>query len=266
MCSLLCSRRAFFLLSFFFFCQSAEGQSPSGTFAKVCVISDKTGSSQRFETPQITTEDLVPLLDQMYGSTGGEIGWGLLDENSGTPLKRLYIRWLPELPVRKRGRNARSELENARNYNEELALWVETRDERADRFQVEREHFFESIAPDIARPDTSRVSDVAGALVRCARFLAEPDPTMMGLDFMPFILFISDVEHAVTREYLAKNPDIDLTIPSPRELDIIPIIFVVNGKQHKGTLAQSGYSVRAFEGINAAVRTILNQTEFDEVN
>ncbi|MEM8484444.1 MAG: hypothetical protein AAF564_02790 [Bacteroidota bacterium] len=255
---------AIIIVAFLAICPSALGQNSDGTYFKVCVIQDKSGSSANFGTPQIKEGDFYPLFDAQL-KVGGEIAFGMLDDSSNWPLKRFYVSPVPPLPVEEHAFSNRAKVEARKKYNRDLIAWKTKREKRHQRFQLDRDLFLNEIADDLSRGVDATSSDVIGALVRCHRFLAEMDADLTGADYIPFILFISDVEQALSSMFRQQNPDRDYAMPAPGALPYAKNIYVVNGRLHKGSLAQAGFRVKAFEGIASAIRTIVSISTSEEV-
>lgn len=253
-------RAAILMIALSALAPQTNAQEHAGIFFKVCIVQDKSGSSKSYGTPQIKAEDFFPIFDLQL-EHGGEIGFGVLDESSNWPLVRFYLTPKEPLPEKRKSFNVREQVKLRRQYNKALVAWKGRQDLRQERFQLQREIFLAEVSPHITRRLDAHSSDVAGALVRCNRFLAEQDVAIEGITYIPFILFISDVEHAVSREYKQKFPDRDFSIPRPSALPFAKNIYVVNGRLHKGSLATAGYQVTAFEGITAAIRYIISTTK-----
>lgn len=223
---------------------------------KVCVVQDKTGSSAHYGTPQVSESDLTLLTDHLIEASG-ELGVGFLDEASNWPLTRMYVPLLADQPVRQKTANPRKQLQNEIAYRKDLDDWVLMRDRRIQRAEDNTKMFFDSLHADLVRPPNAGQSDVAGSIVRCDRFLAEPTREWEGKTVLRSLVMISDAEHAVTAQSRAANDRIHAALPD--NLESKPIIYVVNGEKHKGDLAGK-YSVIAVESIRAAFRDIISRS------
>ena len=224
---------------------------------KVCVIQDKSQSGQFYKTPQMQEHQLRPLTDQL-AINGGDVAGGFIQHSSNYPLIRAFVPPQPQLPVRKKALNSRKELEAELTYQQELQAWARARDERLLDAEAEIARFYEQLRDSLETAPTAGESDVAGSLLRCDRFLSEPIAEYGGSEVHKIMLFISDVEHGVRSSSLQGNDNLEATIPKPYELESNAQIYVVNGRKHKGSLAKNGYHVIAFEGIDAAIRSILS--------
>ena len=221
---------------------------------KVCVVQDKTGSSAHYRTPQVTEVDLSMLTDHMVESSG-EVGVGFLHEASNWPLTRLYVPLLPEKPERETSSNPRKQMELELAYRKALKSWVEARDRRISEAEEDTYSFFNALRDDLNQTPNAGQSDVAGSLVRCDRFLAEPLREWEGKKVIRVLVMISDAEHAVSAQSRVTNDRIHADLPE--RLESNPVIYVVNGEKHKGDLAGK-YSVIAVESIQAAFRDVIS--------
>src|SRR6266851_248754 len=120
--------------------QAVAVQKPSPV--KVAFLQDKTGSTTWTRTPQLTAEHL-DLLIEVLRRAGGELGFGLIRNDSNRSLVRLRIEPPPE-PVAKPMKTGRlfsdaRRMEQYRNdmiqFQQKLAAWQAETNQHIARFK-----------------------------------------------------------------------------------------------------------------------------------
>jgi hypothetical protein len=153
--------------------QAAALQKPSPV--KVAFLQDKTGSANWTRTPQPTLDELQMLVDLLCHA-GGELGVGLIRDDSNRGLLRLRIEPPPEDVPKptKTGRpfaDARR-MEQYRNdkavFQQRLAAWHAETEGRIARFRKDAQ-------PLLDQRSDARSTDVWGAVRRADVFLNEDD-------------------------------------------------------------------------------------------
>ena len=159
---------------------NAPAREPAATLqkaspVKVAFFEDKTGSVNWTRTPQPTLDELQMLVDLLC-HTGGELGVGLIRDNSNRGLLRLRIEPPPEdvPPLQKSGRpfaDARR-MEQYRKdkavFQQKLAVWQTETDARIARFR-------KNTQPLLDQRSDARSTDVWSAVRRADVFLGEDD-------------------------------------------------------------------------------------------
>ena len=150
---------------------------PKPSPVKVAFLQDKTGSANWTRTPKPTLDDLQMLIDLLCHA-GGELGVGLIRDDSNRSLLRLRIEPPPQdVPtLQKSGRpfaDARR-MEQYRNdkavFQLKLAAWQAETDQRIVRFRKDTQ-------PLLNQRSDARSTDVWGAARRADVFLGEDDAT-----------------------------------------------------------------------------------------
>jgi hypothetical protein len=140
-------------------------------------FADKTGSMKAARTDDLSPATLKPLCDRLL-VTGGEIGFGLIQDRSNKPLIRVYVPMPPEPPVsappvpgnifvaantKKREGAERKKYEAARQ------AWLADATARIKAFIA-------AVTPLLVMPANARRTDIRSAIERADLFLAEPSP------------------------------------------------------------------------------------------
>lgn len=217
----------------------APTAAPAAPPVKLAVMNDKTGSAGETRTAQLTAADLEPLFDTLR-ARGGELGFGLVTDDSYRSLLRLRLEAPPAPPL------APSQEGNTFEVAERMDGYHAARDDydrkakaREEAAARRIEEFRSAAAELLARkPDAPR-SDVWGALQRADLFLSEEDsgwPQPPAL----FVILVSDAQDNVKRPH------------SP--LRSRARVLVVNGSASVGSL--SSLSPLLFESPAAAWRYV----------
>lgn len=207
------------------------------------LMQDKTGSGSKYRTPQLSVGDLDPLF-ALLRDCGGEVGVGLVDEQSNRTLVRLYVPepQLSQLPVPpsdqgnpfKRGK-ALQEYQAAKQlYEQKQAQRRRDVDQRIAAFKT-------ALAEKLKTKPDARRTDVWGAVNRAEYFLAEPEHGWRQPPLKVMVL-ISDALDNV------RAPSVQLPLASSAT------VLLINGSPSLGALEP--LEPLRFESIDAAVRFI----------
>jgi hypothetical protein len=102
---------------------SGQQTSAAAIPVKVAIVPDQTGSRNWTRTPSVRPEDLTPLID-LFRSRGGEIGVGLIRDDSNRSLVRLRVERPPVAPYQPADTgNAFALLEQRSRYEQTLARY-----------------------------------------------------------------------------------------------------------------------------------------------
>lgn len=209
--------------------------------SRIVWLQDKTGSANQTRTPQTSIEQLELLIDYIR-PCGGEIAWGLVNEQSNASLHRLRIEVPPSgAPVEpdRNGNpfNVQRELTAYRRdkarYDETVRVWREESDRRIAIFKGEAEEL-------LGRPADARATDVFGGIQRASLFLSESDTTWT-VPTRKYLILVSDGIDNMRRSYtpLGENTH----------------FILVNGSASVGSL--SSLNPIRFESIEAAIRFVM---------
>jgi hypothetical protein len=144
---------------------------------RIVLLQDKTGSSNWTRTPQLTVEDIDPLID-LLKTNGGEIGIGLIRDTSNRGLVRLRIDAAPDEPkIRQRTGRPYDDLRQAREYRVEYAKWEQLFPAWKNDVEGKIAGFKASVAPLLATNADARATDLWGAVQRADLMLSEPAAT-----------------------------------------------------------------------------------------
>lgn len=214
-------------------CHAPRVQRPAPMAKRVlrcCVMQDLSGSIAETRTPRITEAELRQLVELVM-TRGGELAFGLIQDQSDRPLVRLEVEQPPppappepHNPLyRRRWERQRAEAEGARR------AWEAEQQKRAASFLQQVQGRLQApLAP---------YSDICGALRRCDLMLAEPS----GDSATGFLLLISDGQHNVRSE-------------CPASLAAQARLLLVNGSGVQGIVER--YRPLRFESIGAAIKFI----------
>lgn len=188
-------------------------------------------------TPDISADALDPLLGRIK-STGGEIGIGVISDNSNRPFVRVSITAQPVTPQAapvigntfKAAEAKRiADAQRARMAGA-VESWKRETDARSATFK-------RAITPLLQRPADAPATDIRTFIQRADLMLGEPSP--FGRNVVTVIILVTDGKETVS------------TQPIP-ELTASSVIILVNGAGSVGALAPLK-PVR-FESIDAAIR------------
>ena len=190
----------------------------------------------------VSVDDFTPLLDRLR-TAGGEIGFGLIREDSNRPLIRCYVPAPPEppaLPASGGGNvfmaaNARKREESERKkYEAKRRAWEAEATARINAFVA-------ATTPLVEAPAHAPATDVTNALVRADLMLAEPSPFARPADTA--IVLITDGLH-------------NATTTTVTTLRANTRVVVVNGVASLGVLAKLTPAPVQFESTTAAIRYV----------
>lgn len=217
---------------------------------EIGLMIDKTGSTKWTRTQQLEPEDLKPLID-LLRRTGGEIGVGLISDDSNRSLLRLRVEVPPiepkvdiqdpqvgdldayEAAQKQRDNNAkRAELEkNQVSYLDAKTAWEKQTGQDIQQFSLELKKLL-SVKPKFG------ASDVWGGIARCELFLAEDNSVWpQGATPHRFLALVSDGQHNV-----ASNSQVSLNSGAR--------LLLINGSRSVGELGH--LNPLMFESAQAA--------------
>ncbi len=216
---------------------SHQGPPPQVPRLRLVILQDVTGSMKEAHTQPITVEELQAAIE-LIRSRGGELGFGLIGEQSDRSLLRLAIEPPPVAPPepsepsnplrRPRWQREHQEWEQARQRNEQR--WKEETEKRKQAFLAEAQRRLE--APVAGR------SDICGGIRRGDLMLAEP----FSGGHIAFLMLITDGLHNV------RGSDCPKTLSSSARL------LLVNGAGILGVVGK--YKPTRFESVRAALEFI----------
>jgi len=195
---------------------------------RIALLLDQTDSTNWTRTPQLRPDDLDPLIE-VIKRCGGELGLGLIRDQSNRPLVRLRLERPPEAPM---AVNPLRALKARPAYEQSRAQWLAESAEQIRRFQGAARVLLE-------RPSHARCTDVWGAVLRADLFLAEEDP-VWGPELSRWAVFVTDGQHNCGTAPVA--------MPSGARL------AVVNGSASLGALSR--LNPLRFESPEAAFRFV----------
>jgi hypothetical protein len=217
----------------------AKGQLQNAQL-RIVVEQDKTGSANRNLTPQIETDDLLPLIE-LIRQSGGDLALGLVLETANRPFVRLHIepplvipplnepsRELPVLAQNRQWAQYRRQ-KTARDAAEDARRRVQDKDIAT---------FLNAAKSILDAPAKAKCTDFWGALDRAATLHNEPLGPAVPTPRM-YTVVISDAEHNC----------------GPYRGDKFPgQLLMVNGNPGMGSFTSTKIRVARFENLPAAVR------------
>jgi len=171
--------------------QRAGVQQPAGTDRdeavcvpfRVALLVDQTGSANWTRTPQLGSEDLEPLIE-LVKRCGGELGLGLIRDQSNRSLVRLRLERPPEATA---DANPLRALKTRPLDEQRRQQWEAESTEQIRRFR-------EAAALLLGQPANARCTDVWGAVLRADLFLAEEDGAW-GAELSRWAVLVTDGQH-----------------------------------------------------------------------
>jgi hypothetical protein len=222
----------------------AVTQAPTALPIRDAVFLDLTGSRNEARI-EASLDDFAPLFNRLRIS-GGEVGFGLIREDSNHPLIRCYVPPPPAAPPAPQPGNAGNIFVNANARKREE---IERKKDEANHHAWEADanirinNFIAAITPLLENPSNARRSDITAAIERGDLMLAEPS-TFANADMA--IILITDGIHNATAE----------TTPT---LHSNARVVVVNGIGSLGELAKLTPAPLQFESTAAAIRYITTE-------
>lgn len=208
-----------------------------------CAVFIDATLSREHARIEATLDDFRPLFERVR-TTGGEIAFGLIREDSNRPLARCYIPEPPEAPAvpqPARGGNVfvntnakKREDAERKKYDAKVRTWQADADRTVKQCAAR-------ILPLIEAPATARATDITSALARADLMLAEPSPFNRPADAV--IVLVSDALHN------ASTAQITSLRSNAR-------VVVVNGIGSLGQLQKLSPAPVPFESTAAAIRHI----------
>lgn len=169
----------------------------------VSIAVDQSGSMKWSGTPQVTVEDLIPLIEQL-NNCSGEIGLTFVRGKSDLGIERLLFPELPAQPLKP----VKKEDEETYEFDDRLAEFNRKQLEREKMVEKQREAmklkievFLSRIRPLLERPPKGG-TDFNTAVNRADVFLAESD-SVWQIKPTKFLIIVSD---AIDTQKQAKNP------------------------------------------------------------
>jgi hypothetical protein len=212
---------------------------------KVALLQDNSGSINWTGTPTLKGEDLDPLID-LLSCCGGELGFGLISDDSNRGLVRLTIDFSPAQPmepskegnpfkVAKKHEAYQREMDE---FNRRLATWQEASEQRIVKFKAQ-------VNAILKREKLARRTDVWDSVRRADLFLSEDD-SAWGQKPLVYAVFITDGQDNAKKERV-------VTMKSGAKL------LLVNSYDSIGALKD--LNLLKFESIESALRFIIADTE-----
>lgn len=198
------------------------------TPVRVCAIQDRSDSTRWTRTATLQSEQLRKM-SEIVQQRGGEIGFGLIGEQSDRPLARLsLLEPRPTEPQKPRNPiKQRSWEEDRKRYEEALSAYQARVRKKIDGFLEEADRRMQGAV--------QMKSDVCGAIRRCDLMLSEP--------FSPqaksFLFLVTDGLHNVRSS------------ACPTKLASEATVLLVNGSGELGVVEQ--YNPTRFESVDAAL-------------
>lgn len=196
---------------------------------RIALLLDQTGSTTWTRTPQLRSEDLEPLIE-LIKRCGGELGLGLIRDQSNRSLVRLRLERPPETP----------EVVNPLRALKARPLYEQRRKQWEAESAEEIRRFREAAALLLGQPANARCTDVWGAVLRADLFLAEED-SAWGAELSRWAVLVTDGQHNCGGE--------------PVRMRSQAQVAVVNGSASLGSLAALKSS--RFESPQAAFRCVV---------
>jgi hypothetical protein len=206
-------------------------QDPSPALLRVCVMQDLSGSIVETRTPRISQAELKALTE-LVKARGGELGFGIIQEQSDRGLVRFAVDERPAPPppephnplYRPRWEQQRQQAEAERN------RWEA-------QMKLKEQGFLKEAQARLASP-LARRTDVCGAIRRCDLMLAEPCPA----GTLRFLMLVTDGLHNVRGS------------ACPESLAANTRLLLVNGSGVQGIVER--YQPIRFESIEAGIKYI----------
>jgi hypothetical protein len=213
---------------------------------KIALLQDVTPSTIWTGTPTLTITDIDPLLD-MLCRRGGEIGFGLISDDSDYGLVRLRVELPPAQPTApSKSGNPYKVAEKFASYERDMEVFRDKFTSWHKRTEGEKNKFRNCVDQLLKRKRHAKCTDVWLALKHAYLFLSEEDA--WGQKTSKFVLLISDGEDNVRREKIKSMNGAKL--------------IIVNATGTIGSL--TGLHPLRFESIASAVRFITAEKEEEE--
>lgn len=219
---------------------SASAKKPALSPLRIVLIQDKSLSTGETRTPQLTLDDMEPLVE-LLGQHGGELAVGVISNRSNLSLARLRIDPGPQEPVAPPPSDNSLERWNQQNawrkeqvdYQSREQSWQQEMQQRVSDFQA-------ALEPILSMAPNAQHSPVWDAVRRANLFLSEP---AVGGTPEPhrYALLITD--------------GIDDVGGKPISMHSGTRVLMVNGSGDLGSLAV--LKPERFESIAAAVEYIV---------
>ena len=199
-----------------------------------------SGSERETRTPQLTLDDMEPLVE-LLGQVGGELAVGTIDNRSNQSLVRLRIDIGPEEPVApspadnslERWQQQNAFRKQKAEFEHQQQAWQDAMQERITAFQT-------AVEPILSAPSNAQHSPVWDAVRRADLFLSEPQ-----------------VSESEPHRYVVLITDgIDDVGAQPVPVHSGTRILMVNGAGQLGSLAV--LRPQRYESIGAAVDQLVS--------
>lgn len=136
---------------------------------RIATFQDKTGSSLSMRTEQLSENDFLTPIN-LLRCTGGELAFGLINDQSNRPLLRLRIEVPPVRPTEPKGGNPFENAEREVSYENQLAeyedslrKWDSQTKERVNTFMI-------LLKPLLAQKANARTTSIWPAVARADLF------------------------------------------------------------------------------------------------
>ncbi len=208
---------------------------------RIVLLQDKSDSTNQTRTPQTTMEHV----DQLIGIVrlcGGELSFGIINDQSNASLLRLRIEMPPsDAPGRPNERGnpfvVRQEMDR---YQAALTVYEgKVRDWRAESERRIAE-FKSQISDSLNAPANARATDIFGGIQRAGLFLSENNSSWSAAPTNGYLLCVSDGLDNVRRNYTPLSDNVRF--------------ILVNSSNSIGPL--STLRPERFESIESAIRFI----------
>ena len=172
---------------------------PACNPVRVAIMLDKTGSANQMRTPLMSDDD-VDLYFEVLRKCGGELGVGLITDDSNRSLLRVRIDAPPMKPAAPANENnpfagaiaAGKYEQEKQNYDSQFAVWKEAMEKRLAPFRQDLNAL-------VTAPSSAPKTDIWGAVGRIELFLGE-DESSWKTATKKFGILVSDCEDNVHRK------------------------------------------------------------------
>jgi hypothetical protein len=220
---------------------AAEEETERRPFLRVAIFPDQSESMTQARVPQVSADNLLPLLEELR-INGGELAVGLIRDRSDAPLTRVFVPAPPAQPLiatrkstnifEKAQERKREQAERAR-YEAQLGEWSADVEGRINEFA-------DSVAPVFDAAADAPATDIHSALLRADVFVSEPSVSAQPVRNV--VILLTDGVETV-------NSKVPAQFSAPAEL------LVVNGTGTVGHL--EALQPLRFEALDAAIRYVI---------
>jgi len=211
------------------------------TVSRIVLLQDKSGSTNQTRTPQTSMEH-IDLLINFIRPCGGELSYGLVNEQSNASLLRLRIELPPSGAPNKPDEKGNPFIvsQQMEAYRQELSRYEgRVRDWRAES-ERRIADFKSQIGTLLSSPASARRTDIFGGIQRANLFLSESSAVWTNPTHQ-YLILVSDGEDNVRRSYTPLNDNVKF--------------ILVNGSASIGSLG--ALNPERFESIESAIRFVV---------